>query len=93
MINHDDRRQRQQNMQQRESSFMQKLEDQDAAKFEKSRTFPKAGSNRKISDIDLKIWEGLFVKSLKILKRFDLYKDIRKNMYNREMKIEYLWCV
>jgi hypothetical protein len=39
------------------------------------------------------MWEGLYVKSLRILKRFDLYKDILENMYNREMKIEYLWCV
>ena len=69
------------------------LEDQDAAKLEQSSRFPKAGSNRKISDIDLRMWEGMFVKSLRILKRFDLYKDILENMYNREMKIEYLWCV
>lgn len=37
------------------------------------------------------MWEGLFVKSLLIIKRLDLYKDILENMYNREMKIEYLW--
>jgi hypothetical protein len=39
------------------------------------------------------MWEGLYVKSLKVLKRFDLYKDILENMYNREMKIDYLWSV
>ena len=69
------------------------LEEQDASKLDNSSRFPKAGSNRKISDIDLRMWEGLYVKSLRILKRFDLYKDILENMYNRDMKIEYLWCV
>ena len=39
------------------------------------------------------MWENLYVKSLRILKRFDLYKDILENMYNREMKIEYLWSI
>ena len=39
------------------------------------------------------MWETLYVKSLRILKRFDLYKDTLENMYNREMKIEYLWSI
>ena len=93
MINPDEKRQRSANMPQREPNFIRVLEEQDAVKLEHSSRFPKAGSNRKISDIDLRMWEGLFVKSLRILKRFDLYKDILENMYNREMKIEYLWCV
>ena len=93
MLNPDERRQRPANMAPREPAFVKKLEDQDADKLAKSSCFPKAGSNRKISDIDLRMWEGLFVKSLRILKRFDLYKDILENMYNREMKIDYLWCV
>jgi len=78
---------------QREPQFIKVLEEQDMTKLEQSNHFPKAGSNRKISDIDLRMWEGLYVKSLKILKRFDLYKDILENMYNREMKIDYLWSV
>jgi hypothetical protein len=78
---------------QREPQFIKVLEEQDMTKLEQSNLFPKAGSNRKISDIDLRMWEGLYVKSLKILKRFDLYKDILENMYNREMKIDYLWSV
>jgi hypothetical protein len=93
MVNPDEKRQRSANMPQREPNFIRVLEEQDALKLEHSSRFPKAGSNRKISDIDLRMWEGLFVKSLRILKRFDLYKDILENMYNREMKIEYLWCV
>ena len=33
----------------------------------KNRHFPKAGGNRKISDIDLRSWETLYMKSLRIL--------------------------
>ena len=79
-------------MAQQEPQFIKILEEQDAKKLF-NNTFPKAGSNRKISDIDLRMWENLYVKSLRILKRFDLYKDILENMYNREMKIEYLWSI
>ena len=56
-----------------------------------SRQFPKPGGNRRISDIDLRAWENLYMKSLKILKMDNLYKDVAENMQRFELLIEYQW--
>ena len=46
----------------------------------RSKTFPRPGGNRNISDIDLRNWENLYMTSLKILKKSELYKDVADNM-------------
>ena len=55
--------------------------------------FPKAGSNRSFTEIDLRTWETLYLKSLKILKVKDLFKDIADNITNEphELKVDYYW--
>lgn len=58
--------------------------------------FPKAGGNRLISEIDLRTWENLFIQSLKILKKTELFKDVADNMANNdlhELRIENCWQV
>lgn len=37
----------------------------------KSQNFPKNGPNRNVREIDLRIWESLFIESLKILNNWD----------------------
>ena len=46
----------------------------------RSKTFPRPGGNRNISDIDLRNWENLYMTSLKILKKSELFKDVADNM-------------
>lgn len=57
----------------------------------RSETFPRPGGNRNISDIDLRSWENLYMTSLKILKKSDLYKDVADNMQRQELYIENYW--
>ena len=45
-----------------------------------SREFPRPGGNRNISEIDLRTWESLYMTSLKILKKTELFKDVTDNM-------------
>lgn len=33
--------------------------------------FPKPGPNNKVSDIDLRVWEKLFVESVKVLSKWE----------------------
>lgn len=47
-------------------------------KFEKpvadlvsGRNFPKEGPNNKVSELDLRVWETLFIESLKILNKWE----------------------
>ena len=61
------------------------------------RHFPKSGSNRKVSELDLRTWESLYIKSLKVLKKNELFKDIAENIVAtyeyHELKIDYFWSV
>ena len=56
-----------------------------------TKTFPRPGGNRNISDIDLRNWENLYMTSLKILKKSELYKDVADNMQRQELIIENQW--
>ena len=33
--------------------------------------FPRNGSNQKVKEVDLRIWETLFIESLKVLNKWD----------------------
>ena len=60
------------------------------------QSFPKPGGNRLISEIDLRTWETLYVQSLKILKKTELFKDVADNMSSVDLhvlKIDFLWQV
>jgi len=39
------------------------------------------------------MWESLYINSLKVLKKHELYKDIGDNMSNTELRIDYCWQV
>ena len=42
----------------------------------------------------MRTWETLYVQSLKILKKTELFKDVADNMSNvdlHELKIDFLW--
>ena len=56
-----------------------------------NRKFPRPGGNRNISDIDLRSWENLYMTSLKILKKSELFKDVADNMNRFELIIEHYW--
>ena len=47
--------------------------------------------SEKIKEIDLRIWENLFIESLKVLNKWDQYRDIAHALNNQEMMIEYFW--
>jgi hypothetical protein len=66
--------------------------------------FPKEGPNNKVSELDLCVWETLFMDSLKVLNRWDQLKDIAHLLGNgeqgttgdqspgaHEMLIEFFW--
>lgn len=53
--------------------------------------FPKEGPNTKVKELDLRIWETLFIESVKILNKWEQYRDIAHTMQNQEMWIEYFW--
>jgi hypothetical protein len=66
--------------------------------------FPKDGPNNKVSELDLCVWETLFMDSLKVLNRWDQLKDIAHLLGNgeqgttgdqspgaHEMLIEFFW--
>jgi hypothetical protein len=59
----------------------------------KQSNYPKPGSNRSLSEIDLRSWENLYIKSLRILKVKDLFKDIADNITSEphEIKVDYSW--
>lgn len=38
--------------------------------------FPREGPNNKVSELDLRSWETLFIESLKVLNRWDPFRDI-----------------
>jgi hypothetical protein len=44
-----------------------------------------------VKELDLRIWETLFIESLKILNNWDQYRDIAHTLSNQEMMIEYYW--
>jgi hypothetical protein len=60
---------------------------------------PRMGPNNKISEIDLRLWETIFIQGLKLNNKFDQYYDISKalecniDIRNLEMKIEYAWSM
>ena len=37
----------------------------------KAENFPKDGPNKKVKELDLRIWETLFIESLKVLNKWD----------------------
>jgi len=58
------------------------------------KKYPKSGSNKTLSEIDLRTWENFYMKSLRILKIKDLFKDIADNITSEphELKVEYSWA-
>ena len=59
----------------------------------KSRQFPRAGSNRRITDIDLRQWESLYMTSVKILKQHDLYRDVSNSAQRSDLMLENHWAI
>lgn len=57
-------------------TFIEMFETDEVAEKLNQKKFPKAGSNRSISEIDLRQWENLYIQSLKILKKNEMFKDI-----------------
>mmetsp|Transcript_19133 Transcript_19133/g.18269 ORF Transcript_19133/g.18269 Transcript_19133/m.18269 type:complete len:82 (-) Transcript_19133:23-268(-) len=55
------------------------------------RRFPREGPNNSVTELDLRIWETLFIESLKILNSWDQYRDVAHTWNNQEMMIEYYW--
>lgn len=59
--------------------------------------YPRRGPNNNVREIDLRVWDNLFIESLKVLNRWDQYHDIAKALQvnvaipNIEMMIEYAW--
>lgn len=77
-------------------NFVRIFETQEVAEKLNSFSFPKAGSNRLISELDLRTWENLYIQSLKVLKKNELFRDIAENMSNldmHELRIDYCWSV
>lgn len=70
------------------------------AKFEAdpaTYNYPRKGPNNKVKEIDLRIWENLYIESLKVLGKWDQFHDIARALQvnaeipNVEMIIEYYW--
>ena len=57
------------------------------------KNFPKAGSNRKISELDLRTFESLYINSLKILKKQELFRDIADQLNYNELKMDHYWLI
>lgn len=74
--------------------FSDVFETQDVANRLNQSNYPKSGSNRNLSEIDLRSWENLYIKSLRILKVKELYKDIAENITSEphEIKVDYSWA-
>ena len=59
--------------------------------------YPRKGSNNKVKETDLRIWDTLFIESLKVLNKWDQFHDIARavtpnsEIPNLEMMIEYSW--
>jgi hypothetical protein len=65
--------------------------------------FPRSGPNNKVSELDLRVWETLFIESLKILNKWEQFRDIAHlhGSYDQglgdqypgthEMWIEFFW--
>ncbi len=76
--------------------FVDLFETNEVAQKLNQQNFPKAGSNRVISELDLRTWESLYIQSLKILKKNELFRDIAENMSNldmHELRIDYCWQI
>lgn len=41
-----------------------------------SERFPKEGPNNKVNELDLRVWETLFIQSLKIFNKWEQFRDI-----------------
>lgn len=82
----------------RNESFSEIFENDEVRELLKQQQFPKQGSNRKISEIDLRQWETLYMQSLKVLKKNELFKEMADNFVNQQdtvhdFKIDYYWSV
>ena len=82
----------------RNESFSDIFENDEVRELLKQQQFPKQGSNRKISEIDLRQWETLYKQSLKVLKKNELFKEMADNFVNQQdtvhdFKIDYYWSV
>ena len=82
----------------RNESFSDIFENDEVRELLKQQQFPKQGSNRKISEIDLRQWETLYMQSLKVLKKNELFKEMADNFVNQQdtvhdFKIDYYWSV
>ena len=65
--------------------------------------FPRNGPNNLVSELDLRVWETLFIESLKILNKWEQFRDIAHlhGSYDQgmgdsspgthEMWIEFFW--
>jgi len=79
------------------NSFAEIFEGNDVQHVLDQSNYPKAGSNREVSELDLRTWESLFIKSVKVLKKNELFRDIAENIVGpfpyHELKIDYFWSV
>ena len=70
----------------------------------KVENFPREGPNNKVTELDLCVWETLFMESLKVLNKWEQFKDIAHLLGNgehgnswdqspgaHEMWIEFFW--
>ncbi len=61
-------------------------------------SYPRQGPNNKVKEMDLRIWETLYIDSLKVLGKWDQYNDIARALQmnvsipNNEMMIDNLWA-
>ena len=77
-------------------NFSKVFETEEVQRKLAQENFPKVGSNRSISELDLRTWETLYIQSLKILKKNELFRDIAENMSDlqtHELRIDYFWSV
>ena len=50
----------------------------------KVENFPREGPNNKVTELDLCVWETLFMESLKVLNKWEQFKDIAHLLGNGE---------
>ena len=80
------------NAQPENTDYCDLFENEQFAEKLKSNKFPKrSNGNEKVSELDLRMWETLYVESLRVLNKYDRLNDVASSLNSQEIKLECMW--